>query len=170
MRRFGAAAMIVLSLGALGALSRVPYGPAIADGALLRLTWRSRGLRVETCRVPTEEELARVPVHMRQQEICEGGIVPYSLRVAIDGVERLESLVRSTGARSDRPLYVFAEVPIEPGRRDVAVTFAPLPDSVESVVPDTLVMSLARSVDVEAGAIVLVTADQQGRLILRAAR
>src|SRR6266542_87023 len=98
--RNGAAITVALATTlAIGALSRGPYTPDRADNAIVRLAWRARGERVEQCRRLTEEELERLPAHMRQEEQCEGRILPYRLQVRVDGAGVLHELVLAAGAR-----------------------------------------------------------------------
>ena len=108
---------------ALGALSRLPYDAEGADAALLRLSWRIRGERVQECRPLTEEERAALPPHMQREEVCEGRIAPYRLRLRVDGQELEASTVTAAGARQDRPLYVFREIPLPPGEHRLEVSF-----------------------------------------------
>jgi hypothetical protein len=114
---------VLLVLAALGTGTRVPYTLPEAEAATLRLSWRLRGERVQECRRPGPEELARVPVHMRREEVCEGRIAPYRLRLALDGVLLEDALVTAGGARADRPLYVHRELRLAPGDYAIAVTF-----------------------------------------------
>src|SRR5581483_10229084 len=93
-RRALGAITAAASLAFLAALSRVPYAAEPGADALLRLAWRARGERVEQCRRLTPAELARVPAHMRQEIQCTGRIVPYRLRVALDGREVINELVQ----------------------------------------------------------------------------
>ena len=131
---------------ALAALSRLPYdattravgvfgvagdtdSPAMASGseatapvaddvgALIRLSWRTTSERVEECRRLSEEELAALPVHMRREEVCEGRMLPYRLRVTLDDRTIIDEIVQPAGARGDRPLYVFRELAIPSGER-----------------------------------------------------
>ena len=109
------------------ALSRVSWTPHSGDRALLRLSWRARSERVESCRQLSAEEQARQPAHMRQSEVCEGRLLPYVLRVELDGRVLVHDTVRASGAREDRPLYVFRELPVAPGPRRLAVSFTRVP-------------------------------------------
>ena len=84
------------------------------DG-LLRLAWSARPERIEKCRQRTEEELARLPQHMRQPLACEGTTAEYRLQVRVDGALAAERLVRGGGLRRDRRLYVFDEVTLRAG-------------------------------------------------------
>lgn len=84
------------------------------DGQL-RLAWSARPERIEKCRERTEEELARLPQHMRQPLACEGATAEYRLQVRVDGALVFERVVRGGGLRQDRSLYVFHEVTLKPG-------------------------------------------------------
>ncbi|HEX7091319.1 MAG TPA: hypothetical protein VF192_14350 [Longimicrobiales bacterium] len=112
-----------MALAALAALSRAPYREPGADEAVLRLSWRVRGIRVQECRSLTPEELAALPPHMRRPEVCEGRIAPYRLRVRVDGRVLADTLVHAAGAREDRPVYVFREFRVLPGVHRVDLRF-----------------------------------------------
>jgi hypothetical protein len=156
----------------VGALSLMPYDAAPADTpALLRLAWRTRGVRVEECRRLTEEELAGVPEHMRLEEECDGRILPYRLEVVVDGDRRITRLVRAAGARADRPLYVLEQIPLPAGTHQLDVHFVrqgtlPPQDSVDAATPARL--RLTQPVTLARGEIALVTYDAERRaLVLR---
>lgn len=122
-RRVLAAAVAGAAVLAVGGLSRAPYTSERATHAVLRLAWRARGERVEQCRRLPPEELERLPPHMRQEEQCEGRVLPYRLQVMLDGAPTADELVRAAGARHDRPLYVFRELALEPGAHALAIRF-----------------------------------------------
>ena len=110
-------------LGALRATSYWPYSPARDARALVRLAWRARGQRVNQCRTRTAEELSRLPVHMRQTEVCERRLLPYRLAVRLDDSLVSDREIRGAGAREDRPLFVFEDFRTSPGTHRVAVQF-----------------------------------------------
>lgn len=118
---FGAFAIL-----AIGAASRAPWSATPADRALVRLSWRAPSQVSEECRPLSEAEKAELPVHMRVPEVCERRAVPYSLRVAIDGVEILSETIHGAGAREDRAISVFREIPLAAGTHHVRVAFAPI--------------------------------------------
>jgi len=120
-----ALAVIVTGIGlaALAALSAVPYREPGAGDAVLRLSWRVRGIRVQECRTLTPEQLEKLPPHMRRPEVCEGRIAPYRLHVRVDGRVLQDTLVHAAGAREDRPVYVFREFRVAPGVHRVALLF-----------------------------------------------
>jgi len=169
---------VAFALGAtaaLGLLSGVPYRAESGEHAIIRLAWRARGERVHRCRRPTDAELAKLPQHMRPQEICERGISPYRLRVTLDHRQVVDELVRAGGAQGDRPLFVFHDLPVPPGEHRVAITF----ERAESEEPDTdheddtretpQRLTLDETVSLAPAAIVLVTYDHdRQRLVLLA--
>jgi hypothetical protein len=110
------------SLAGLGALSRTSYAVS-GEEAVLRLAWRARSVRVDVCRLRTPEELARLPVHMREEEVCEGRLLPYRLRAMVGDEPMVNAMVQPAGARADRPIYVFRELDLEAGQHRVRVWF-----------------------------------------------
>lgn len=159
----------VMAALALAALSRVPY-TATGGEAELRLAWRARVPRVEECRRLTPEEQAALPAHMRREEVCEGRVASYLLRVAVDGRTVRLDTVAGAGARGDRPLYVSEAIRLRPGAHDVAIAFTRL--GVEAAegeeggesgegVPDRLL--LRRTFELEPRGVALVTYDPERR-------
>lgn len=147
------------AVSAIGWLARAPYQPPGGDNAVLRLSWRLRGERNETCRPRTQEELDALPVHMRTPEICEGALVAYRLTVQLDEQAVDTSRVVPAGARADRPIYVFAEKRLEPGPHRVRITFA----REDSVANGAAALSLDTVLNTLAGGVELITMDPGGR-------
>lgn len=170
VRRAVAIAVAFASLLALGGLSRAPYTPDRAEYAVVRLAWRARGDRVEECRRLTPAELERIPPHMRQEERCEGRILPYRLQVSVDGVPTIDELVHAAGARGDRPLYVYREVPLAAGIHPLVITFAregEVPRGAredEEGTPSRLMLDTI--VTLAARRVLLVTYDDEGRRLV----
>jgi hypothetical protein len=150
---------------AIAALSRVPYTPGDPDDALVRIAWRYRSEPEAACRPITDEERARLPVHMQSDTICEGRSTPYRLQIALDGEMATDTLVSAAGARQDRPIYVFHEIPMAAGSHRIEVSFRPDgPDA--PAARDGL--SLVRTVELLPRHVALVTYDQAaGALVLR---
>lgn len=94
-----------------------------SDAAVLRLAWTARPERVEDCRSQTEEELSKLPAHMRQSVICEGTTAAYRLEVRYQGDVIAEQVVRGGGLRHDRPLYVSRDIELPPGDAVITVKF-----------------------------------------------
>lgn len=129
----GVAAMAVLVAGANTSITVHGSGQAI-----LRLAWSVRPERVERCRQLSEEELARLPAHMRQPVVCEGASAQYRLTVLHDGVVAAERIVHGGGLRQDRRVYVFHELPLDPGDNTIEVRFDRIdPDLPGTAQPET---------------------------------
>ena len=122
-RRALAAVLAAGTTAAVAALSLVPYTPQPGPEAMVRLSWRARGERVEVCRVLSAEEQRSLPQHMRRERICEGTTAEYRLRVEVDGERRVEEPVQGSGEVQVRPLYVYRELVLPPGAHRLEVTF-----------------------------------------------
>lgn len=97
-----------------------------SDAAVLRLAWTARPERVEDCRTQTDEELSKLPAHMRQAVICEGTTAAYRLEVRYQGDVIAEQVVRGGGIRHDRSLYVSRDIQLPAGDAVVSVNFVRL--------------------------------------------
>lgn len=177
-------ATAVAALG-LAALSGVPFDAAGADaGAVLRLSWRTRVAAVRECREPTEEELARLPAHMRRDRICDWRVPPHRLRVRVDGRVLEDATIEAAGVRGDRPLYVYREFPLPPGTHELEIRFSPLRDDEDEGHAEEeghgkeepgadaeereLRLALRGWVEMSSGDVILVTFDpDRGRLVVR---
>lgn len=167
------ATLALAATAGLALLSGVRAGSGPAAGALLRLSWRALGEQVRTCRRLTPQELAEVPAHMRQEEVCERHIVPYRLRVMLDSAVVLDELVRAGGAHEDRPLYVYFELPVKTGAHRLGVTFehvlgpGPFREAEEHPAHEVRetppLLTLERHIVMSPGAIVLVTYDDEAK-------
>lgn len=149
---------------ALGFASRAPYTPGDPDVSLLRLSWRLRGQKVETCRDRTQEELDALPVHMRTPQVCTGHLVAYRLTLRIDGEVADTATYLPAGAKGDRPIFVLHDERLEAGRHEVEVEFVPA-----ETLPGTTLTSLHYRGEVEAvpGRIQMVTLGDGGLVLVR---
>jgi hypothetical protein len=120
-RAIGMATALLVTVGITRASSvRMSSSPAVA---LLRVAWTARPERIEDCRPQREEELAKLPAHMRQAVVCTGTTAAYRLEVRREGAVIADQIVRGGGLRHDRPLYVFREMSMPPGDAAIAVRF-----------------------------------------------
>ncbi len=150
---------------AVAALSRVPYTPGDSEDALVRLAWRYRSETEATCRPITDAERARLPVHMQRDTICEARSTPYRLRISLNGELTADTLVSAAGARGDRPIYVFHQIPVTAGSHRIEVTFRP--DGPDATAPGDG-LTLAAGLDLPPRHVALVTYDPAaGALVLR---
>ena len=154
----------------IASLSRVPATHVGADQAMLRLSWRIFGARVEECRPRSAEELEALAPHMRTAEVCTGGNADYELRVEVDGAEVTRDTLHAGGARGDRPVYVLRDLPVAPGPHDAAVTFRALvPEGYDpGDQPTQLVFD--GHVDLAPREIALITLDSAGTSLVQLRR
>lgn len=124
--RIAAVAAAALAALAIGAASRAPWAASSADHALLRLSWRAPSEVAEQCRQLNAEEKDDLPVHMQVPEVCERRAIPYLLEVRIDGASFAADTVHGAGAREDRPITVFREIPVTVGEHAIDIAFRPL--------------------------------------------
>jgi hypothetical protein len=104
-------------------------------------------------------------------------LVPYRLVVALDGDSLVDRLVHGAGAREDRPLYVFQDLVVEPGRHRISVRFtleapAAQPESDQArgdaAPPATPRLALDTTLTLGAMRVLLVTYDEEReRLVIR---
>lgn len=124
VRRVAGVGLAAVLIVVVAAVSRVPWA-ARSEQGLLRLSWRVAVDAQEVCRAPTDDEVAGLPAHMRPQTVCVSDSSAYTLRVRVDGATVLERGYAGAGARADRPVYVFEEIPLAPGSHRVGVEFLP---------------------------------------------
>lgn len=157
------------ALAGLAALSHAPYAHENTANAEVRLAWRARSARTEACRRRTADELARMPAHMRQELVCERGVAPYHLTVALGDSTAVDRVVTAAGARADRPLYVFETIPVSPGTYPLRVAFVResgvTAESTMAEDPQAAParLSLDTTVTLIAGRALLVTYDENSR-------
>jgi hypothetical protein len=122
---------VLLAIGATVALTRASSTPLSPYGeqAVLRLAWTARPERIEDCRQQSDEDLAKVPAHMRQSVACVGTSASYRLELRWNDRVILQQTVRGGGLRHDRPLYIFRDIDLPPGDAAIRVQF----DRTESV-------------------------------------
>ena len=108
----------------VGFLARAPYTPPGSDSGVLRLSWRLIPDRTEHCRRLSQEELEKLPVHMRNPTVCERESADYQLIVQVGDAAPDTTRFLPKGAHGDRPIFVLQERGLEPGVHRVLVWFA----------------------------------------------
>ena len=139
--------------------------PGGGSEAELRLSLRLPAVTAEACRPPTEEEVRGVPPHMRPAEICSGEVVPFGMRVVVEGDTVDAGTLRPPGGGRGRTLSIYRSYRTAPGALDVEVAL--WPNSSVAGLPDTLELSLRTSLSLAAGEVALVTRGENGELVVR---
>jgi hypothetical protein len=159
LERAGGALVGLALTAALVAGSQAPWRAHGSEEARIRLSWRTVSEPVSACRAPSAEELEGLPPHMRMKEICERRHAPFRLRVAIDGEAVRDVLLRPPGARADRPLHVFEELRVAPGRHRLAVEFAEQREEPADPARAPLELTLETELELAPRDVALVTTD-----------
>lgn len=162
-------------------LSRVAWQSADPDAAELRLSWRIPAPARQECRPPTEAELRDVLPHMRPTEICTDEAIPFRLTIGLDGDTLLSERIVRSSARA-RTITVFWSIRISPGTYALEVAFlpelptrsargvadAPAPDSTPESVssPQGLATTLRTRISADPGDVILISPDENGRLVV----
>jgi hypothetical protein len=131
----------IVTVGAALALafgSAAPFRVNTLPEARLRVAFSARPERIETCRTPSESELANLPAHMRQGVVCEGTTATYRLEVRRDDSLVATALLRGGGLRHDRRLYALRELRVPSGHSTIDVRLVRV---------DTIVAAAARASD-----------------------
>ena len=162
---------VAVALGLLlgvQALAHLPLG-APPEGAAIRLAVRTSAGKLEICRDVPPEELAQLPIHMRQSRICEVRPVAYRLTLSVDGVAVRAIHAERRGLRSDRALVIDDLVPVAAGRRTLVVVLEPeVPEG--TAAEDVAALprgELLQTVDLPPGHIALVTWEAHTGLAIR---
>lgn len=146
--------------------SQVPVSTG-SDRAIVRLSWRSEAINIETCRTLSEEEAARLPSHMRRTEECEGRRVDYEVTLAVDETRVVTDTVRPSGARRDRPVYVFRDYGVAAGSYAVSVAFTALVPPAYDAEGEQVRFEWSDTMVLSEGQIGLVTLDAAGGRLIR---
>ena len=166
-RRAAAVFVAVAATAGVAWLSRLPSDFGGGAGATIRLSWRAAGVPVEDCRTRTDEELAALPVHMRSPQECTRALAPFELAVALGGQPVVRDTVFPKGARGDRPVYVFRDLPAAAGRVPLSITFEALPGQEAQPGDAPTRYAWDGVVEVASGHVALVTLDGEGKLVVR---
>lgn len=151
-----------ISLAAMAWLSQLSWGNPPQHGQL-RLSWRMNG---EEIKVPRQQD-PNLPAHMRLPEgqAFDSRTRPYRLQVRLDQQGVVDRRVESPGLRHDRPLSVFQEFTVAPGRHELEVIFAP--ERVEGAPAPQPSTAYKGSLDFEAGKVNLLTLDAEGAWLVK---
>lgn len=126
-----------LGLFALRWISAAPLGSAHDGASQLRLSLSARPERIERCRELSDDELAKLPAHMRLRTQCEGFTARYLLTISVGGRQLTNDTLRGGGLRHDRPLHVFREYELSPGDQRLRIEVSRVDEGEASLVSET---------------------------------
>lgn len=121
--RAAGTAVVVLSAAALrwSTVAPWPTRAAGSDAAKVRLSLSARPERIERCRQLSDEELAKLPAHMRLRTECEGSSARYELAIVVDQDRLVVDTLRGGGLRKDRPIHLYREYEVQPGSKRLRI-------------------------------------------------
>jgi hypothetical protein len=122
-RTAAAVAATALAMFLLARSSAAPLPFHRSDAARIRLSWTARPQRIEVCRTLSAEEIQARPEHMRQRVECDGRFASYTLKVEVDDRTIGESVIRGSGLRHDRPIFLLRDYPVPSGVSRMRITF-----------------------------------------------
>ena len=165
-------AVAVVAMCAIVWASNAPITVHGSNQGVLRLAWSARPERVEVCREQSAEELAKLPQHMRQPLVCEGTSAHYRLTVHQEERLVVDRTLHGGGVRQDRRLYVFHELPLDPGQTSIEVRLdriesteqRPGKASAAATVPPQL--SFAQRVSIAPRQVLLITYSPERRSLI----
>jgi hypothetical protein len=95
----------------------------------MRLSLSARPERIERCRQLSDEELAKLPAHMRLRTECEGFSASYALAISVDEDRLVVDTLRGGGLRKDRPIHLYREYEVQPGSRRLRIEVSRIDES-----------------------------------------
>ena len=114
--------ILILLVGvswALGAFAAFPLMLSAPDKAMLKIAFRHVAAFQREGRALSQEELEKLPLHMRpqnQERSRTGTRVDTVLLVELDGQSLLQKTYRPSGLRHDGPTFAYEEVSVPTGR------------------------------------------------------
>ena len=119
----GLAAAVIAAIFAapVGLLSDLSYAAPRVEGSELVVSFKHPGQLSENCRKVSAAELAKMPVHMRREEVCERARSAVRLRVMVDGAQSVEVTVPPSGIWSDGNSVAVERISVRPGEHSVEV-------------------------------------------------
>ena len=116
-----AAVLAVVITAGLGLVRDLVYAaPRVADSELV-VSFKHPGQVAENCRDFTPEELAKLPMHMRQGRVCDRARADVRLRVSVDGTRVVDATLPPKGIWGDGNSVAIERIPIELGEHAVRV-------------------------------------------------
>lgn len=99
----------------------VAYHTPVDPSPKLVISFKHPGKAGENCREPTADELAKLPPHMRQKQICERRRANVRLRVEVDGKQISSRSYEPRGIWGDGNSIAIERFSLSPGPHEVKV-------------------------------------------------
>ncbi|MBW2270312.1 MAG: hydrogenase iron-sulfur subunit [Deltaproteobacteria bacterium] len=113
--------LAVVSAAVVGRVSDLGYVAPAIEGSELVVSFKHPGAVSQDCPQLSQEELDKLPAHMRKQPACERRRADVRLLVEVDGVETLRSRFEPTGLWKDGSSVAVERIPLEVGEHTISV-------------------------------------------------
>ena len=154
---------------ALGAFAAFPLVLSPPDKAMLKVAFRHVAAFQRGARALSQEELEKLPRHMRpqnQERSRTGTRVDTVVLVDLDGRHLLQKTYRPSGLRHDGPTFAYEEVAVPPGRYRLKAMLAETAKGVEDGEQRRL-WRLEDEVDIRPRQVLLIDFSEEAGLSVR---
>ena len=154
---------------ALGAFAAFPLVLSPPDKAMLKIAFRHVAAFQRGARALSQEELEKLPRHMRpqnQERSRTGTRVDTVVLVDLDGRHLLQKTYRPSGLRHDGPTFAYEEVAVPPGRYRLKAMLAETAKGVEDGEQRRL-WRLEDEVDIRPRQVLLIDFSEEAGLSVR---
>ena len=154
---------------ALGAFAAFPLVLSPPDKAMLKVAFRHVAAFQRGARALSQEELEKLPRHMRpqnQERSRTGTRVDTVVLVDLDGRRLLQKTYRPSGLRHDGPTFAYEEVAVPPGRYRLKAMLAEAAKGVEDGEQRRL-WRLEEEVDIRPRQVLLIDFSEEAGLSVR---
>jgi ferredoxin len=110
----------VILLGTVAWFNQAPLGTSPMH-SVLRVVGRLPGQTKLNCKTPSEKELEKLPMHMRQKEICEQNPISYNLQIAVNGKIEFKKDLAGQSIRSDIPIFINEQIELTSEKHNVII-------------------------------------------------
>lgn len=144
--RPASAAAVVLGFSLLTvAPSDAPYRLPARSGSELVVSFSHPGQSTEHCRKLSDAEKAKMPVHMRRDEICDRSRADVRLRVTVDGKVSYQRAHPASGLYGDMNAIGAVHVSIAAGAHRIEVALGDTHDAAEWSHRESQTLSFAKA-------------------------
>lgn len=130
--------------------------------SVLRIALRIPSQSQKICKSRTVEEVKKMPAHMRASEECRKIAVDYNFKLLVDGEVTFDSIEKSSGFHSDKPIIIERDVRIQPGKHEIEIKLVPLLASTA----DLLTINDKSSNALNSGRVLLITYNSELKKII----
>lgn len=141
-------------------LSFIWTGSAKSQGQLI-VTGRLTKNILKTCRDYTQEEFKKIPIHMRQAQLCEQAAVSYFLNLSLDGKTVSEGTLNPQSSSGDHPTNFQKILSLEQGVYQLKISLVPEPVNEKKLKS----YYLKSQIVIESGKRIFVTLDEDAGLL-----